>query len=52
MDIITGKFSDNKYNGQGKEFDNDDIIIYEGEFVDGVKQGKGIEYDDDGNIVI
>ena len=40
-----------KWNGKGKEYDEDGNLIFEGEYINGQKwNGKGKEYDEDGNL--
>ncbi len=38
-------------NGTGKEYNNDEQLIFEGEFLNGEKNGKGKEYNDKGKLI-
>jgi len=47
--IMMEKYSYNKKNGKGKEYNDDGELIFEGEFLNGLRNGKGKEYNDNGN---
>ena len=49
--IYEGEYLNGKWNGKGKEYNEDGVLIYEGEYLDGKSNGKGKEYDNDGKIV-
>ena len=36
--------------GKGKEYNNDDKLIYEGEYLNGQRNGKGKEYNENGKL--
>ena len=38
-------------NGKGKEYNYDDILLFEGEYLNGKRNGKGKEYDYDGKFL-
>jgi len=38
-------------NGKGKEYNYDDILLFEGEYLNGKRNGKGKEYDYDGKLL-
>ncbi len=38
-------------NGKVKEYDNDDVLIFDGEYLDGKKYGKGKEYNSLGKLI-
>ena len=44
-------FEGNYFNGIGKEYYNDDKIVFEGEYINGKKNGYGKEYSFDGKII-
>ena len=49
--IFEGEYKNGKrWNGKGKEFDENNKLIYEGNFQNGVRNGIGKEYDDE-NLV-
>ena len=39
-----------KRNGKGKEYRDNNKLIFEGEYLNGKRNGKGKEYDEDGNL--
>ena len=39
-----GEYLNGKRNGRGKEYDEDDHLLYEGEYLNGKRNGKGKEY--------
>ena len=44
-------FEGNYFNGIGKEYYNDDKIVFEGEYINGKKNGYGKEYSFNGKII-
>ena len=46
----SGKYIIYKINGNGKEYDSNDDLIYEGEYLNGERNGKGNEYRN-GNLI-
>ena len=46
----SGKYIIYKINGNGKEYDSNDDLIYEGEYLNGKRNGKGKEYRN-GNLI-
>ena len=44
--IKSGKYKIGEKNGKGKEYDENDELIYEGEYLNGKRNGKGKEFKD------
>ena len=47
---ISGKYKIGKKNGEGKEYNFDDELIFEGEYLNGKRNGKGKEFNEYGEI--
>ena len=48
--MFEGYYSNGKRNGNGKEYNEEENIIFEGEYLDGKKwEGIAKEYDEDNN---
>ena len=47
---ISGKYLNGERNGNGKEYDDNDKIIFEGKYINGKRNGKGKEYYDNGKL--
>ena len=41
---------ENETNRKGREYDQNDILVYEGEYLNGERNGKGKEYHEDGKL--
>jgi len=44
-------FNDQKWNGKGKEYRSDGILLFEGEYLKGKRNGKGKEYNLFGGLI-
>ena len=45
------EYLNGKRNGKGKEYNDDNKLIFEGEYLNGKRNGKGKEYNDDGKLI-
>ena len=48
--LFKGKYIIYEEKGKGKEYDEEDKLIYEGEYLNGERNGKGKEYSKDGKL--
>ena len=48
---VSGRHIIGEKNGQGKEYDNENRLLFEGEYVKWKKNGKGKEYDKEGRLI-
>ena len=48
---ISGKYLNGERNGNGKEYDDNDNLLFEGGYLNGKRNGKGKEYDSNGNLI-
>ena len=48
---VSGKHLIVEKNGKGKEYDNENRLLFEGEYFKQKKNGKGKEYDTEGRLI-